>query len=181
MSKTTKSDAERLTTYERRRLLSELLVREANEFAESFGIKFRLSMPANIVVADFIPKPWMIQTSDGPTFLSGCNANEINDGLSESTKIIATHRVLYDDGKSVSADDTAINDAVRTLIQLTGKSLVLLSNNGKAPYILPALINGAVEYQVSDGLENSRGESYDAYTWSEALDNFSKMKLELQG
>ena len=136
------------------------------------------------IIADCTPKPWLVVLKRGGTkFVGEFNLSEIAEELGvEEDDIRTTTRVLYEDGKPISADDNAINDAVRTLIDRMGeegKSLCLLTDNGKAPFILPALINGGVEYQVSDGIDGERGMSWDAYTWSEAMANWTKMMTEL--
>lgn len=153
------------------------------------------------VLADYTPKPWLMVTTKGSFHLPESNLSELDvpEGIT-AADIKFTHRVLDKDDKPVSADDTAINDAVRTIIQRAnnaatalpllntmvkefggdiGRAIVLLSDNGEAPFILPALINGAIEYQVSDAIDGERSESWDAYTWSEALKYFAQMRAEL--
>lgn len=162
--------------------------REAVKIAGEVGGKVIANCGQNDeeVIADCTPKPWIVRFNRGPVqHLNDCNASEITDelpDLDDDVGVIAADRVLYDDGTPVSADDHAINEAVRTIIRSMGelgKSIVLLSDKGNAPYILPVLINEAVEYQVSDGIDGKRGASYDAYTWSEAVKYFEQMREEL--
>lgn len=69
--------------------------------------------------------------------------------------------------------------AVKRLMAATGGEVILAADPGSNVYVIPVvLVDGMVEYQVSNGMPGQRSHSSDFYILAEAMDLFLRVRLD---